>query len=100
MLENQVNLDKNLKAKEKKMKKNLGERVKKLREEKNLTKTALAKAIGISHPMVYYIEAGKRTPNLFKFYKLAEQLETSLDYLVGNTNIQKPNSENKKSKKD
>ena len=60
------------------------ERLKKMRIEKNLTQTDIAKMIYISQPAYSKYEMGTASPNPETLKKLAEVLNVSVDYLIGN----------------
>lgn len=60
------------------------QRLKKLRIENKLTQTEIAKMIYISQPAYSKYEMGTASPNPETLSKLAEVLNVSVDYLVGN----------------
>ncbi len=62
-----------------------GNRLKNIREEKNLKREDLALKIGTSPAIIGRYERGERTPSVDIAKNLAEALEISLDYLVGDT---------------
>lgn len=62
-----------------------GERLKKLREERKIPATQLAKKIGISPQTIYQWEWGVSEPRLSYLVWLADALKISLDELVGRT---------------
>ncbi len=62
-----------------------GKRLLELRKEKGINREALAKRIGTSGAIIGKYERNERTPSVEIANKLAEALEISLDYLVGNT---------------
>lgn len=58
-------------------------KLKKLREDKNLTQEQLSKLVGVSLKTISRYEKGESKPRYRKIYdKLAEVLDTSHDYLV------------------
>ena len=57
--------------------------IKELREEKGFTKTALAKALGLTHPTIVNWENGTKVPSIFTFIELSKFFKVSIDYLVG-----------------
>ena len=58
-------------------------KLRKLRENKNLTQEELAKLVGVSLKTISRYEMGESKPRYRKIYdKLAEVLDTSHDYLV------------------
>ena len=62
-------------------KKKFGDRVRQLREARNLTKTALADLIGIERQDIYKIEQGIRNATLETIATIAEALDVSPTYL-------------------
>ncbi|MCL2697928.1 MAG: helix-turn-helix domain-containing protein [Oscillospiraceae bacterium] len=62
--------------------KDLGARVKRKREQYDLTQEALAGRVGCSRIMIVYIESGEKIPSLALTRKLAKALNYSLDELV------------------
>lgn len=68
----------------------IGQRLKKLREEKNLTQAQVAKILGVSRTTYTQYETGKSEPDLATVSKLAEIYETSVDFLLGKTDIPTP----------
>ena len=73
-------------------------RLKELREENELLQAEVAKALGIKQQQYSEYEIGKRLIPINYLYKLAEFYATSIDYLVGKTDIKKayPKSVNSK----
>lgn len=61
----------------------IGERLKELREKKNMSQREVAKALGISQPAYFYFECGDRVPSLAMTKALARVFEVTLDELVG-----------------
>lgn len=59
------------------------ERLKELREEKNLTFKELAVQTGLSKSALCFWENGKRTPNAEAIVTLAKFFKVSADYLLG-----------------
>lgn len=68
----------------------IGQRLKKLREEKDLTQAQVAKILGVSRTTYTQYETGKSEPDLATVSKLAEIYETSVDFLLGKTDIPTP----------
>ena len=64
-----------------------GHRLKIVREEKGLKREDVAKKIGTSAAIVGRYERNERTPSVDIAKNIAEALEVSLDYLVGDTTI-------------
>jgi transcriptional regulator with XRE-family HTH domain len=66
---------------------NFSFRLKTVREEKGLKREDIAQKIGTSAAIIGRYERGERTPSVDIAKKIAEALEVSLDYLVGDTTI-------------
>ena len=64
-----------------------GNRLKKVREEKDFKREDLAKQIGTSAAIIGRYERGERTPSVDIAKKIAEALGVSLDYLAGDTSV-------------
>jgi len=64
-----------------------GERLKELREEKNLTRAALASELIVSYSTVSKYETNVRFPDKETLIKLADFFEVSVDYLLCRSNI-------------
>ena len=62
-----------------------GERLKELREEKELSKLALAKTLQISDAAIGRWERNERDITSHYLIKLADFFDVSIDYLVGRT---------------
>lgn len=66
----------------------LGNRLKELREEYNMTQKQLADFLGLkSYRSIQYMEADKSTINNIQLVKLADHFNVSLDYLVGRSDV-------------
>jgi len=63
------------------------ERLKQLREAKNLTQLRLAMELNVSQETISGYEIGKAVPPAEMLVKLADTLDTSVDYILGRTNI-------------
>lgn len=61
----------------------VGERLKKLRKERGLTQTDLAKEIGISLTSVKQYELGNRVPDKFNLTKIANYFHVLEDWIIG-----------------
>ena len=61
---------------------NLGERIKKVREEKGIKQKDLADKIGISYVMLSQYERGVRTPKYEMIDKIAKSLDIDPFYLM------------------
>lgn len=73
----------------------LGERIKKLREDKGLTQADVCSAINISQSTLANYETNFRTPKLDVLLELANFYKVSLDYLLGRTDNPFPINEKK-----
>jgi len=62
-----------------------GNRLKIIREEKNIKREDLASKIGTSAAIIGRYERNERTPSIDIAKNIAEALDISLDYLVGDT---------------
>lgn len=65
------------------MKNKFCERLKELREEKNLSQRSLAKELGISQAAIARWEANLQTPSIDTAISLATYFKVTIDYLVG-----------------
>lgn len=64
------------------MKKEIGKRIQKLREDMNITKEAFAKEIGISGQYLGLVEHGKNYLSIEKLKLLCDFTNTSADYIL------------------
>ncbi len=71
-------------------------RLKDLREDKDLLQKDIAKVIGISQRGYSHYETGENNIPNSVLIKLADFYETSTDYILGITNIKKPYPKQKK----
>ena len=62
-------------------------RLKELRKKKGLSQQALADILHVTQQSIYKYENGLAIPELDILIRMAEIFETSIDYLVGNTDI-------------
>lgn len=62
--------------------KKLGENLKKIRTEKNITQTELAEKLGVDKSFVSNLENGKTNPTLSTITNLAQALEVSPNELL------------------
>lgn len=60
----------------------IGDKVKYLRQAKNMTMAALSRASGLSDRAIRYIENNERTPGVDAIRKLAAALDVSTDYFM------------------
>lgn len=63
------------------------ERLKQLRSEKKMTQQALADLVNVNRVTYTNWENGKREPELDKVVELATELNSTIDYLLGNSDI-------------
>lgn len=63
------------------------DRLKQLRNEKNLTQEELAKYIGTTRATLASWETGRREPDMETLRKLSDYFNVTLDWLIGNTDI-------------
>jgi transcriptional regulator with XRE-family HTH domain len=63
----------------------LGKRVAELREDRGMTQKDLADRAGISVPFLSEVENGKRNISMGKLVSIADQLDTTTDYLARGT---------------
>ena len=63
----------------------LGERLKQLRKDKNLTQTELGNKINVTKVSISGYESGNRSPDTDTLQRLADFFEVSTDYLLGRT---------------
>ncbi|WP_243526865.1 helix-turn-helix domain-containing protein [Bacillus pseudomycoides] len=61
----------------------IGEIIKKLRREKNITQEQLGNAIGVSKMAISYFEKGKKAPGRETLEKIADYFNITTDYLLG-----------------
>ncbi|QXA19241.1 helix-turn-helix domain-containing protein [Streptococcus gordonii] len=69
------------------------ERLKELRKQAHLTQVELAKRLGIGQSSYADWERGKKNPTQDNLIKLAQILNVSVDYLVGNSDEENTNKE-------
>jgi len=74
----------------------LGNRIKILREEKEISQLELSKILNISNSTLSQYEAGNRIPGDDIKKKIAEYFNVSLDYLMGVSDIRNPYKEEDK----
>ncbi len=65
-------------------------RLKEIREDKDLKQEEVAKALGIKQQQYSEYERGVVLISIEKLDKLADYYDTSIDYLVGRTDERKP----------
>jgi transcriptional regulator with XRE-family HTH domain len=64
-----------------------GERLSDVRRKKKISQDELAKKIGVHAPVIGRYERGEVKPSIDVAVNIAEALDTSLDYLVGTTDL-------------
>jgi len=67
------------------------ERLKQLREAKNMTQVRLGIELGVSQETISGYEIGKAVPPADMLIKLADSLETSVDYILSRTDVKNYN---------
>lgn len=68
----------------------VGQNIRRLREERELSQLELAKIIDINNSVLSRIESGKRDVEDFLLVKFANYFNVTTDYLLGRTNIPNP----------
>lgn len=63
------------------------ERLRELREAKNMTQLNLGMKLEVAQETISGYEIGRAEPNMEMLAKLADALDTSVDYLLGRTDI-------------
>lgn len=61
----------------------IGRRIEKLREEKEMSQSALAREIGTSQSAISQIEAGERNPSYDMLRQIAKALQITVPHLTG-----------------
>lgn len=74
----------------------IGERLKKLRKEKEWSQRKVAELIGISRGNYAHYETNSKIPGKDNLQKLADLFEVSTDFLLGRTDERRPAHELKK----
>ncbi len=64
-------------------KKKVGENIRRLRKERDMSQVLLAKAIGISVATLSAYECGKTSPSMYLVERMAEVFATSVDEVLG-----------------
>ncbi|MEY8321291.1 helix-turn-helix transcriptional regulator [Lachnospiraceae bacterium 46-61] len=62
-------------------------RLKELRKERKITQAKLASKLNYGYTAIANYESGKNQPNISDLMKLANFLQVSVDYLIGNSNV-------------
>lgn len=77
----------------------IGQRIKQLREARNLTQEDIARGIDASTRAITYLEAGTTSgPRIERLVALADLFDVSIDYLVGRTDDRAPLSHRRMTK--
>jgi len=71
---------------------NLAEKLKYLREERNLSQMQLAKILGVNQTTVSTWELGKKLPDFMNIIKISKFFGITSDYLLGLENQQGQNA--------
>ena len=66
------------------------ERIKNLREDNDLTQEYMGKLLNVSQRVYSNYERGERSIPIELLSKLADHYETSVDYLIGRTDVKTP----------
>lgn len=69
----------------------IGDRIKKLRDENNISQADLSEFLGISQQALSKWENGKTQPDNETLVKLSNYFNVSIDYLLGNSESKKIN---------
>ena len=73
------------------MKLSIGERVRNLREDADLTQSQLGNAVQMTQRKISYIECGKYEPNIDDIILLCRFFNVTSDYLIGLSSRKNPN---------
>ena len=65
----------------------MSNRIKDLREDRDMRQSDLARATGIDQRTISNYETGKTSPDAYALIRLADFFEVSIDYLVGRTSL-------------
>ncbi len=65
-------------------------RIAMLRKEKGLSQIALSLKLNVSQKMISAYENGKNEPSITTLMQMADIFNTSVDYIIGYTNIRQP----------
>lgn len=76
------------------------ERLKKLREQENISREHLANSLGITYSALSKYETGKREPDFKLLQKISNYFSVTTDYLLGNTDEPAQLSQQAKIEKD
>lgn len=70
----------------------LGNRIRRLRKEANLTQVQLGKLLDCSSSTISLYEGGQRSPDTHMLIRLADVFDVSVDYLLGRVTTPTPTS--------
>ena len=73
--------------------KTIGERLKECRKAKKENQEDLAKLLNVQRQIISYYETGARTPNIEDLAILAKHFDTTVDYLIGLSDVKSPDIE-------
>lgn len=73
--------------------KTIGERLKECRKAKKENQEDLAKLLNVQRQIISYYETGARTPNIEDLAILAKHFDTTVDYLIGLSDVKSTNIE-------
>lgn len=59
------------------------ERVHLLRSERGLSRVKMAKLVGTSANLICWWETGRNNPSVFMLFRIARELDVSVDWLIG-----------------
>jgi transcriptional regulator with XRE-family HTH domain len=68
----------------------LGDKIIRLRQDKDITQKELAKLLHIDQSMISYYEKNKKRPSYEVLAKIADIFDVSVDYLLGRTDDPRP----------
>ena len=63
--------------------KDMGMRLRKVREERKMTRETLSEKVDLSVNFIADVEYGNKSPSIRKFYSLIQALDTNADYILG-----------------
>lgn len=72
----------------------IADRIKELRNLKRISQNELAKHLQVSQQTIGAWEVGRTEPSIEFTNKMADYFDVSADYLLGRTNVRKPQREN------
>ena len=61
-----------------------------LRKEKGMSQIALSMKLNVSQKMISAYENGKSEPSIATLIQMADIFQTSVDYIIGYTNVKQP----------